>query len=175
MMGNRSPNIAPYDLFSTAGRPIFLAIGNDRQFQRLCAELNAPHIAEDPRFASNTDRIKHREALTAMLRPLFISHDGEALAVKLMKVGIPAGAALEVPEVLKHPQTAARKMVVQTGGFQGLGVQVKFDRTPGHPGDEPPGFSAHSDDILAEAGFSDIDIKKFAEKGVILKKRRHLK
>ena len=146
-----------------------------RQFHRLCAELDAPDIAEDPRFASNSDRIEHREALTEDLRPLFIEHDGEALAVKLMKIGIPAGAALEVPEVMKHPQTLARKMVVQTGDFQGLGIQVKFDRTPGHPGSEPPAFSAHRKDILSEAGFSDIDIKKFIEMDIILEKRRHLK
>ncbi len=77
MMGNRSPNIAPYDLFPTAGHQLFLAVGNDRQFRRLCDELNQPEIADDPRFATNTDRLSHQDELRAALEVLLADKDGE--------------------------------------------------------------------------------------------------
>ena len=115
MMGNRSPNIAPYDLFPTASHNLFLAVGNDRQFHRLCDELGRPEIADDPRFATNADRLGHQEELRAALEGLLAEQDGETLAKRLMSIGIPAGAVLSVPDAMNHEHTAHRGMVVGCG------------------------------------------------------------
>ncbi len=61
--GNAHPNIAPYDSYRTASEPIFLAVGNDRQFARLCEQLGAGDLPQDPRFIDNGARSVHREAL----------------------------------------------------------------------------------------------------------------
>ena len=68
LTGNAHPNIAPYDKFATRTVDVFLAVGNDRAFGRLCAELGAPELADDPRFRTNRDRLGHRTELTAQAR-----------------------------------------------------------------------------------------------------------
>ncbi len=175
MQGNTSPNISPYDLFKTKTESLFLATGNDRQFHRLCDELGKPELGKDPRFTTNADRVKNRAALRAALEDAFASVDGKELATKMMHYGVPAGAALSIPDVLQHPQTIARDMVVQTGRFRGTGIPVKMSRTPGSPGSEPPAFGADSRAVLAEAGYSDAEIDALIESGVVPRERKALR
>ena len=174
MMGNRSPNIAPYDLFPTAGHKLFLAVGNDRQFRRLCAELGRPEIAEDPRFATNADRLNHQEELRAALEEPLSGEDGEAFAKRLMEIGIPAGAVMSVPDAMTHPHTVHRGMVVDAGGIRTIGTPIKMARTPAGPPREPPGFAAQSAEILAEFGFSAGEIEALTETGVAPRTTRKL-
>ena len=129
--GNAHPNICPYDSFHTASVQLFLAVGNDRQFQLLCQHLKAPELATDPRYASNSQRCIHREPLSAALETLFASHDGEALAQALMDIGVPCAPVLNVQQALEHPHTAHRQMVVSIGDdYRGLGSPIKLSRTP---------------------------------------------
>ena len=59
----RHPSIAPYELLPAADGDLVLAVGNDRQFAALCEVLGAPGLAGDERFATNADRVAHRDAL----------------------------------------------------------------------------------------------------------------
>ncbi|NQV82080.1 MAG: CoA transferase, partial [Alphaproteobacteria bacterium] len=174
MMGNRSPNIAPYDLFPTAGHDLFLAVGNDRQFQRLCTELGQPKIADDPRFATNADRLDHQTELRAALEGPLSAQDGETLAKRLMAVGIPAGAVLSVPDAMNHPHTAHRNMIVDAGRIRTIGPPIKFGRTPAGTHTEPPAFGAHSAEILAEFGFGPQEIDALKTAGVTPETTRKL-
>ena len=61
--GNAHPNLCPYSQFATRTKPIFLGVGNDRQFQRFCAEIKRPDLAQDKRFRTNADRVVNRDAL----------------------------------------------------------------------------------------------------------------
>jgi len=166
MMGNRSPNIAPYDLFPTAGHQLFLAVGNDRQFRRLCDELDQPEIADDPRFATNADRLSHQEELRAALEVLLADKDGETLAKRLMSIGIPAGAVLSVPDAMNHEHTAHRDMVIDAGRIRTIGPPIKFGRTPAGTHSEPPAFGAHTAELLREFGFEDGEIEALATTGI---------
>jgi formyl-CoA transferase len=173
-MGNSSPNISPYDLFKTRGHRVFLAVGNDRQFARLCAELGRPELAQDPRYRTNADRVANRVSLRAALEELMAGVDGAEFAERLMRLGVPAGAALEVPDVLSHPHTRHRDMVAEMGRFRGTGTPIKFERTPGGPRSEPPGFGAQSREILREAGYSDAAIDTLVAEGVVPTERSRL-
>lgn len=86
-MGNAHPNITPYDTFATATTPIFLAVGNDVQFQKLCAELGRPEVADEPRFKTNGDRNRHRAELKPILEELLKGYDCETIADRLIKRG----------------------------------------------------------------------------------------
>ena len=174
MMGNRSPNIAPYDLFPTASHNLFLAVGNDRQFHRLCDELGRPEIADDPRFATNADRLGHQEELRTALEGLLAEQDGETLAKRLMSIGIPAGAVLSVPDAMNHEHTAHRGMVADAGRIRTIGTPIKFDRTPAGTYTEPPGFGAHSAEILSEFGFDESEIEALKASGVTPETTRKL-
>ncbi|HYM30700.1 MAG TPA: CoA transferase [Candidatus Cybelea sp.] len=172
LTGNQHPNIAPYDLFRTRGRSLFIGNGNDRQFRSLCTVLGRPELADDPRFRSNRDRTANRAALTAELERLLADKDGEDIAEKLGKAGVPAGAALTVPDVLTHPHAKHRQMVVEKGRYRGTGLPVKLSRTPGGVRSTPPAFGADGRAILREAGLADGDVTKLIAEGVVVETPR---
>lgn len=129
--GNAHPNIYPYDTVATATDPIFLAVGNDRQFRILCEHLGVPALADDERYATAGARSVNRAALKVELEQRMAGRDGKALADTLVAAGVPCAPVLSVPDALKHPHTAHRGMVVEMeGGYTGLGAPVKLSRTP---------------------------------------------
>ncbi len=129
--GNAHPNIYPYDALPTASGPIFLAIGNDRQFALLCACLHQPELAEDERFRRAPDRSVHRAALRPLLEQALRQVDAQQLADRLMAQGVPAAPVLNVQQALEHPHTQHRGMRVEmAGGYRGLGAPIKLARTP---------------------------------------------
>ena len=81
--GNAHRNITPHDTYRTGTVDLFLAVGNDAQFRRLCALLGAPAAADDERFATNQSRTSNRDALKVALEHLLAQHDGTRLAVAL--------------------------------------------------------------------------------------------
>jgi len=170
--GSAHPNVAPYDKFPTATGEIFLGVGNDGQFARLCAELGRPELAEDPAYATNGARNAHREALRAELAPLLAAADGEALCRRLAARGVPAGPVLTLGEALRHAHTRHRDMVVREGDYRATGIPLKFSRTPGAVRTPPPAFGADARAILREAGFSDAEIERFRAAGAVLEQRR---
>ena len=129
--GNAHPNIYPYDAFPTGTVPIFLAVGNDRQFQQLCAELGEPTLATEPAFANAAGRSVNRAALRERLLALLAPRDGETLVQQLSDQGVPCAPILDVPQALNHPHTAHRGMTVSLpGGYRGLASPIKLSRTP---------------------------------------------
>ncbi|MGY4651347.1 CaiB/BaiF CoA transferase family protein [Mycobacterium sp. URHB0021] len=90
-MGNRHPSIAPYQTFTTADRPIALAVGNDKQFRLLVAALGLDALTDDARFTTNALRVRHREELSALLDAEFAKHGADHWYDILTSVGVPAG------------------------------------------------------------------------------------
>lgn len=135
LTGNAHPNIYPYDTVATATAPIFLAVGNDKQFRLLCQHLGAPTLADDARYATAGARSVHRAELKPELERLMAAHDGATLAQALIQAGVPCAPVLDVPAALQHPHTAHRGMVVQMdtawpGGYRGIASPIKLGRTP---------------------------------------------
>ncbi|MCG7327879.1 MULTISPECIES: CaiB/BaiF CoA transferase family protein [Achromobacter] len=128
--GNAHPNIAPYETLPTASGPIFLAVGNNRQFAMLAQTLDAPALAEDARYATNADRLRHRQALRDDLSALLARHEAAALADQLLRAGVPAAAVQTVDQALAHPHTRHRGMVLEQGDYKGVGSPIKLSRTP---------------------------------------------
>src|SRR5262249_32544795 len=157
-----------YDQFQTKGRNIVIGAGNDPQFRKLCAILGKPELAEDPRYKSNKVRVENRAALTAELRVLLLQQDGEALAMELMQSGVPAGVVQTVPDVLNHPHTRHRNMVVAKDRYQGTGWPVKFSRTPASLRSTPPQYGSATRAVLAQAGYGAGEIDAMLQAGIAL-------
>ncbi len=129
--GNAHPNIYPYDALATGTDPVFVAVGNDRQFASLCGCIGLPALATDPRFATAGVRSVNRDALKQRLETAMAAFDGRVLVEQLMAAGVPAAPVLPVAAALEHPHTAHRGMVVELeGGYRGIGAPVKLGRTP---------------------------------------------
>jgi formyl-CoA transferase len=172
LTGNAHPNISPYDKFRTSTTEIFVGAGNNRAFQRLCAELGHAELAEDARFVENRDRVVNRVVLTEELEKLMAHVDGFALCDRLLNAGLPAGPVLNTAEVMNNAHTLHRDMRWSKDWYTCTGTPIKFSRTPGGMRNVPPQFAADTDAILAEHGFGDEEIETLAEMGVILHRRR---
>ncbi len=103
-LGSLHPNIAPYgEVVTTAdNKQIVLAIGNDKQFEKLCLILNAPKISADPKFINNTNRIKNRIELLELLKPLVNKYNSTKLMNDLIQNDVPAGIIRSVEEVFEN-------------------------------------------------------------------------
>ncbi|KQP49694.1 CaiB/BaiF CoA-transferase family protein [Pseudorhodoferax sp. Leaf274] len=129
--GNAHPNIYPYDTVRTATDPVFLAVGNDRQFAALCRVIGVPELAQHADYREAGGRSVHRAALKPLLEAALEKFDGRQLVDDLMAAGVPAAPVLPVDAALTHPHTAHRGMVVALeGGYRGVGAPVKLSRTP---------------------------------------------
>ena len=141
--GNAHPNICPYDTFATGSTPIFLAVGNDGQFGKLCEQIGAPELASDPRFVTNAQRNAHREVLKPLLEAKLLAFDHcEALADRLMRAGVPCAPIHDVPAALADAHTKHRGMVVEIGDeYRGVASPIKLSRTPATYRMKPPSRS----------------------------------
>lgn len=165
--GNGHPNIVPYDLFPTGSVPLFLAVGNDRQFGTLCAELGEPALADDPRYRQNRDRVTHRDSLRPRLIALLANRDGMQLFERLMSIGVPCAPVLTVEQALALPHTREREMSVEFEGYRGPGIALKLSRTPGSVRRVPPRIGEHSEAVLTRFGVSRERIAALFESGVV--------
>ncbi|MCC6708728.1 MAG: CoA transferase [Gammaproteobacteria bacterium] len=165
--GNGHPNIVPYDLFPTGTVPLFLAVGNDRQFGTLCAELGEPALCDDPRYRKNRDRVTHRDSLRPRLIELLATRDGMQLFERLMSIGVPCAPVLTVEQALALDHTREREMCVEFEGYRGPGIAIKLSRTPGAVRSAPPRIGEHSEAVLARFGHAADSIAALIESGVV--------
>ncbi len=171
-LGNAHPNIAPYETFPAKGGTLFLAIGNDGQFAKLCDLLEVPALARDGRFATNRDRLANRPALRDALTAALAGQDAAETAQRLLRAGLPAGKVAAIDEALSAPHTHARQMITELGAFRALGTPIKLSRTPGATRLAPPGFNAHGHAVLRARGFSEEEIAALAADGILAQVRR---
>lgn len=164
-LGNGHPNVVPYDAFETANGRVYIAVGNDRQFALLCAELGLPGLAQDARFRGNPQRIAHRDALMAQLVPALAAADGPALAERLLARGVPAAPVQGIGLALRAPHTAHRQMVLQADGYRAAGFVAKLGRTPAALHRPPPLPGEHRAELLREAGLDAARIAALAAQG----------
>lgn len=167
-LGNAHPNVAPYDKWPTRNGEIFIAIGNERQFHILVQTLGQPELADDPRFATNADRLVNRAALRQALTDVFAQADGHVLAEKLLRAGVPAGVVLPIDLALASPHAKAREMVVQTGDIASVGTPIKLSRTPARMRHAPPAFAQDGVAVLRDNGFSQDEVAALQRDGVLL-------
>ncbi|MFF7776595.1 CaiB/BaiF CoA transferase family protein [Streptomyces tanashiensis] len=153
-MGNRHPSIAPYEVFEARDRPLVLAVGNDRQFAALCERLGRPELAGDPRFATNTARVAHREELVEALADPLGTRTADSWFEELTAAGVPCGpindlaAAFDLADRLgltpRVPETAA--------GPGQVANPIRLDATPPSYRSAPPRLGEHTDGVLSELG-----------------------
>jgi crotonobetainyl-CoA:carnitine CoA-transferase CaiB-like acyl-CoA transferase len=171
-MGTAHPLNAPYQAFPTSDGWITVGAANQGNWLRLIDALGASALREDPRFATNADRMQNLAALTDVLTPFFKPRSSAEWLRRLEQAGVPAGPVLEISEMHADPQTVARKMVVESvhptaGEVKAIGLPVKFSDTPGGVRRPAPLFGEHTREVLRENGFSDKEIDQLLAQGVV--------
>lgn len=155
-LGNRHPSITPYEVFEASDRPLVLAVGTDRQFRTLCARIGSPGLADDPRFATNTDRVAHRAELAAALSGPLSTRTADAWFEELTAAGVPCGPINDLAGAFALADRlglGARVPAAAAGPGQ-VAHPVVFEATPAAYRSAPPRLGEHTAEILAELGLS---------------------
>ncbi|WP_287966196.1 CoA transferase [Diaphorobacter sp.] len=110
--GNAHPSIVPYGMYESADGPLIIAVGNNAQFDKFCRQvIERPDIVEDPRFATNVSRAKHRLELGPMLKELIATFPRDLLLQRLTAAGIPCGKVAGLHEALTSERTRRGRLV----------------------------------------------------------------
>jgi len=169
--GSRHNAMAPYGAFSTTDGAIMIGISTDALFRRLCAALDRADWIADPRFATNASRVVNRAALEGPIAELVCSKPSAHWLELFNRHDVPADAVQNAGEVLADPQLAAIDQLAQIE-LEGAGavkiprLPVRLSLTPAEIAGPPPKLAEHTRAVLAEAGYSDIDIDGFARAGI---------
>ncbi len=153
-IGNGHPNIVPYQCFAVADGDFVVAVGNDPQFHRLCAVAGRPELAEDRRFATNDSRVRHRQALIAILEPIFRTRGRKAWLDALEDAQVPCAPINAIDQVFDDPQVRARGMRLDlphplAGTVPSVATPLRFGAAPTGAQTAPPLLGQHTEETLA--------------------------
>jgi formyl-CoA transferase len=164
--GNQHPTIVPYGTYPTADGFINVAVGSDAQFHDFCAAIGAPGLAEEPRYRTNRDRQKAREALNAEVEAALRARSTADWKRVLDAAGVPAGPILDLEQVFADPGVRARGVEVtaehpSVGTWRMVGTPWQIDGERFTVGRPPPRLGEHTAEVLAEvAGLSEEQIQE---------------
>jgi crotonobetainyl-CoA:carnitine CoA-transferase CaiB-like acyl-CoA transferase len=154
-MGTAHPNISPYQAFHASDRAFILAAGNDRLFRRMCEVVGEPGWADDPRFVTNADRVRHRDELVEVLEGAFALRTAAEWLAALEAAGVPAAPIRSMDEVFASPEGAA---LVESIPDPGRGTTLRLVRSPIRLDGEPlpvrvpPPLLGQHDGVVAQDG-----------------------
>jgi crotonobetainyl-CoA:carnitine CoA-transferase CaiB-like acyl-CoA transferase len=158
-IGNTHPNIVPYQVFPVADGHVIIATGNDSQYQKLCAVLGEPKLAEQPEYIDNKARLARRDELVDKLTALTKRMKAADLLAKLEATGVPAGPINDLQQVFTDPQVVHRGMKLDLPSAAAKDGTIPGVRTPIVVGGRPmaserpsPRLGEHTAEILREIG-----------------------
>ncbi|MFM1926159.1 MAG: Succinyl-CoA:(R)-benzylsuccinate CoA-transferase subunit BbsF [Pseudomonadota bacterium] len=180
--GNAHQNIVPYQVFEVMaadGAPpeqrdhLILAVGNDGQFAKFCAVAGHPEWAQNPRYAQNADRVRHRAELVPLLEAVMKTRNKATWLAALEAAKVPCGAINTLGEVFADPQIQERGMVTTwehpiQPGLKLVSSPIKMSHTPVRQDLPPPLLGQHTGEVLSEVlGWSTEQQASLRNKGVI--------
>jgi crotonobetainyl-CoA:carnitine CoA-transferase CaiB-like acyl-CoA transferase len=156
-LGNHHPNIAPYGAYACAGDAVVIGVGNDAQFRRLCAALGRPELADDPRFATNADRVGHAGELTEELEAVLTTRPAGHWRAVLADADVPVAPVNRLDQVFADEHVRAVGLVAQvahpTGPLPQVRAPVAMSATPPVITRPPPLLGEHTEAILVALGY----------------------
>ncbi|MGP5332182.1 CaiB/BaiF CoA transferase family protein [Pseudomonas helleri] len=172
-LGNAHPNIVPYQDFPTADGDFILTVGNDSQFRKFAEVAGQPGWADDPRFASNKQRVANRAVLVPLIRQATVFKTTAQWVEQLEAVGVPCGPINELAQVFADPQVQARGLAFElphalAGLVSQVGSPIRLSETPVEYRRAPPLLGEHTQEVLARVlGVTTVDLELLRHSGVL--------
>ncbi len=169
-LGNAHPNIVPYQDFPTADGDFILTVGNDSQFRRFAEVAGRPQWADDPRFASNKQRVANRAVLVPLIRQATVFKTTAQWVAQLEAVGVPCGPINDLAQVFSDPQVQARGLAfelphVLAGLVPQVASPIRLSETPVEYRNAPPLLGEHTQEVLGRVlglGVADFELLRQA-------------
>ena len=171
--GNAHANIVPYQSFQASDGWFALAVGNDKQFARLCDVIQKTELANDPRFMLNSSRVENRIELINLFKPIFLARTVGEWLEKIEQAEIPCGPINTLDKTFSMPQVQAREMLIEMdhptiGKLPLVGSPLKFGDTKVEYRIPPPRLGENTAEILKEVlGYTSSKIDDLKSHGVI--------
>ncbi len=172
-MGTAYKALLPYQTFRTQSRDLALAVGSHKLWKVFCKTIARPDLTDDPRYATNALRIRHRAELIDIIQQVLLTKTYEQWEAIFLEAGIPVGAINNIEQLLDHPQVKARGSMVdmvhpRAGPVQMVGVPVRLSKTPGAVRTPSPSLGEHSAQTLRDMlGLPDAEIERLIGSGVV--------
>lgn len=171
-VGNDHPTSSPMGLFNARDGAFNLGASGEGNWKRLCDCLGEAAWLQDPRYASEKLRVRHRTALNEALARRFRERDVAHWVKLLNEAGVPAGPVYSMPEVFDDPQVRHLGVAQAVPGDDGssyrlISQPVTLERTPAGIARPAPGWGEHTQEVLAEIGYGTADVQRMRSEGVV--------
>ena len=156
-LGNKHPNIVPYQVFPVKDGHLIIAVGNNEQFNRFCNVIDLDYLSSMDKYIDNNKRVKNRDELVEIIKSKTIQYNKKELKLLLEKNDVPVGSVNEVKDVFNDPHVKSRKLKIKmphnsakTNSTYGLRTPIVFSDTKLDLKRGVPLLGEHNDEILNE-------------------------
>jgi crotonobetainyl-CoA:carnitine CoA-transferase CaiB-like acyl-CoA transferase len=164
--------VVPYQVFKTADGYAVAGVWAQEGWGRFCEAAGVPGLETDPRFATNPDRVEHRDALIEALEGIFVEHTTAHWDERFEAASALFAPVLSFSEILNHPQVQSAEVIQElphpvAGLTRHLGPTIRLSDTPGRIHTSSPLLGQHTTEVLRQLGYSTEEIDDWAERGVV--------
>lgn len=170
-LGGEFAYLYPYGVFAASDEYFYLGVGSESAWQRFTGAIQMPELRDDPRFATNSDRIEHRDDLRAILATVFAQYSASYWIDLLGDASVPVEPINDVGDAVLDPHAKERGAVVEIPGMEEPalmpGIPFKMERGTVEPWGAPPLLGEHTEEVLRSIGFEGMAIDSLASDRVI--------
>ncbi len=177
--GNSHPSLVPYQDMPTKDGAMLLAIGNDGQFTRFCEVAGRPELAQDARYASNTQRVLHRADLVPQLEAITRTRSTAEWIAALEHKAVPCGPINDIGQAFADAQVQARGLAIEqprspqavaaegVPTIRSVASPLRLSATPPVLHRAPPALGEHTEEVLAGLGLDVAQIAALRAAGIV--------
>ena len=171
-LGSGHPSLVPYQSFQAADGFFILGVANPNLWERFCNAIGHPDLKDDPKFATNPDRVAHRAEMVDLLNSIFATNTVAHWVKVIDEAGVPVGPINKTSDVVADEQVNAREMFLEINHPKVPDLRVpnspiKLRGTPAELRMAPPALGEHNEEVLAELGYDSEAFAKLLESGAV--------